>query len=144
MPSKKINNLNDLDRVLFDRIQEDYPEYSFKSGKKYTFRPPKTIVVGPREPHSSLLLLHELGHAIWGHFDYQTDVSRLKMERQAWDKARELAKKYDVNFDEDFVELELDTYRNWLDTKSRCKRCGLTCYQTPDGLYHCPRCETIT
>lgn len=132
-----------MDSALITRLREDFPEYSFRSGKKFAFRPPKTIVIGPNEPNDPLLLLHELGHALSKHFSFKTDISRIKMEREAWDKAKELAQKYGVEYDEDFVEQELDTYRNWLDAKSRCPKCSLTRYQTPDGKYHCPRCESI-
>ena len=65
------------------------------------------------------------------------------MEVEAWDKARELAKKYDACIDEDIVQQELDTYRDWLHQKSRCPECGLTRFQTPDSRYHCPRCENF-
>ena len=126
---------------LVRKLKEDYPEFVFRTGKKFTFRPPKTIVIGPEETGDSLLLLHELGHALSGHRDFDTDAKRLKMEREAWEKARELAGKYNVPFDEDLMENELDSYRDWLDHKSRCPKCHLTRYQTPDGVYHCPRCE---
>ena len=129
---------------LLPRIQKDYPEFKFKSGKKYTFRPPRTIILGPPEPFSGLLLLHELSHAILGHKTFRLDVERLKMESEAWDKARELADKYNVRINEDLIQDELDTYRDWLHTRSKCKKCGLTCYQTKDGVYHCPRCENFT
>ena len=46
-------------------------------------------------------------------------------------------------WDEDFVQEKLDTYRDWLHAKSKCKKCGLTGYQTKDGKYHCPRCEAF-
>ena len=46
-------------------------------------------------------------------------------------------------WNEDFVQEKLDTYRDWLHAKSKCKKCGLTGYQTKDGKYHCPRCETF-
>lgn len=65
------------------------------------------------------------------------------MESEAWDKARELADKYDIEVNEDLVQDELDTYRDWLHARSKCKKCGLTCYQTSDGAYHCPRCENF-
>ena len=60
------------------------------------------------------------------------------------DKARELCNKYGVSYNEDVAETELDTYRDWLDAKSRCPKCGLTRYQTSDGEFHCPRCENFT
>ena len=71
------------------------------------------------------------------------DVERLKMEVQAWGKARELANHYNVEYDEELVQRELDTYRDWLHQKSRCPICGLTRFQTPDSQYHCPSCETF-
>lgn len=128
---------------LLERLKKDYPGFCFRRGKKFLFRPPKTIVVGLDEPHASLLLLHEMGHALCGHRDFGTDALRLKMEREAWEKARELALIYGVDYDEEIVENELDTYRDWLDHKSRCPKCRLARYQTPDGQYHCPRCESI-
>ena len=71
------------------------------------------------------------------------DVERLKMESEAWEKARELASRYGVEVNEDLIQDELDTYRDWLHNKSKCRACGLTRYQTPDGVYHCPRCENL-
>jgi hypothetical protein len=125
---------------LLERLKVDYPDFCFRKGKKFAFHPPKTILVGPEESSDSLLLMHELGHAVSGHRDFRTDAGRLKMEREAWEAARNLCLKYDVDYDESVVERELDTYRDWLDQKSRCPSCGLTRFQTPDGEYHCPRC----
>ena len=128
---------------LLENLRCDYPDLKFKKGVRFSFRPPATIVVGPAEPNDSLLLLHELGHALSGHKSFNLEAERLKMEREAWEKARELCNKYGVTYDEELVETELDTYRDWLDKKSRCPKCGLTRYQTPDGVWHCPRCENF-
>ena len=125
-------------------LRTDFPDFCFKEGERFAFRPPETIVVGPEEPYDSLLILHELGHALCGHRDFKTGAARIKMEREAWEKAKKLCEKYDVVYNEEVVENELDTYREWLDKKSRCPSCGLTRFQTPDGTYHCPRCENLT
>ena len=77
-----------------------------------------------------------------GHKNFKTDIDRLKMESEAWEKAEEMAAIYNVEFNEDFVQGELDTYRDWLHKKSRCPKCGLTRFQDADG-YHCPRCENL-
>lgn len=82
-----------------------------------------------------------MGHALLEHKNFATDPERLRMERAAWEKARELCTRYGIFYDEEFVEDELDTYRNWLHQKSRCPECGLTRYQTVDGKYHCPGCD---
>lgn len=132
-----------MDATFLARIRSDFPEFKIISGKRFSFRPPKTIVVGPEEPNDSLLLLHELGHALSGHRNFDTSVRRVKMEREAWDKARELCSKYEVEYDEDLIEGELDTYRDWLHKKTSCPKCGLTMFQTPDGFCHCPRCENF-
>ena len=128
---------------MIPRLADDFPELKFVSGKKFAFRPPKTIILGPPEPFSELLALHEVGHAVCGHFDFKMDVERLKMEVEAWEKARELADSYGVEVDEDLIQSELDTYRDWLHQKSRCPKCGLTRFQTPDLAYHCPLCEGL-
>lgn len=132
-----------MEARLLERVRKDYPEIRFRTGARFSFRSPRTIIVGPAEPDDSLLLLHEMGHALLKHRDFKTDAMRLKMEREAWGKARELALRYKVEFDDELVERELDTYRDWLDKRSRCPRCNLTRYQTPNGIYHCPRCEGI-
>ena len=130
-------------RDLINRIKTDYPNFAFKTGRKFAFRYPKTITIGPPEPFDSLLLLHEISHALLGHRDYSRDIDRIKMESEAWEKARSLADHYGVEIDEDLIQDELDTYREWLHQKSRCPRCGLTRFQTPDSKYHCPRCENF-
>ena len=139
---KASQNGYDLKKVeFFRRLSTDYPELRFIFGRKFAFRPPKTVVIGPLEPFWQLLTLHEVSHAILGHGDFKIDVGRLKMENQAWEQARELAARYRVKVDEEVIQDELDTYRDWLHKKSRCPVCGLTRFQTPDGLYHCPRCD---
>ena len=130
--------------TLIERLRKDYPEYRFVDGKKFMFRPPKTVVLGPPEPFWGLLVLHELSHAICKHKGFKTDVERLKMENQAWERARELAPLYDIEINEELIQSELDTYRDWLHQKSRCPVCGLTRFQASDSRYHCPRCEEFS
>lgn len=131
------------DLEFFALLQQDYPEYRFIQGRKFTFRPPRTIVIGSPEPYARLLTLHELGHALSGHHHFDTDIKRLKMELEAWEKARSLSAKYKLTFNENLMQRELDTYRDWLHQKSRCPDCGLTRFETPDGQYHCPRCDSF-
>ena len=129
---------------LLEKLRVDFPDFRFVEGVRFAFRPPHTIIIGPEETNDSLLLMHELGHALCRHQDFETGVERLKMERAAWEKAQELCGSYGVCYDKDVVEEELDTYRDWLDKKSRCPICGLTRFQAPDGAYHCPRCENFS
>ena len=109
-----------MDDELAERLRADYPELRFREGAKFAFRPPRTIVLGPLQPFWGLLALHEVSHAVLGHYTFKMDVERLKMEMAAWEKARELALRYGVSVDEDLIQGELDTYRDWLHQKSRC------------------------
>lgn len=129
---------------LLRQLKTDFPDLKFKTGPKFAFRYPNTIIIGPKEPLSDLLTLHEVSHALLKHQTYSSDIKRLKMESAAWDKAQELAIKYQIAIDKDFIQDQLDTYRNWLHQKSRCPKCGLTRFQSTDGVYHCPRCENFT
>lgn len=127
----------DLHKLIV-QLAADYPKIRFRPGKKFTFRPPRTIIFAEG---SKLELLHELGHARLEHDFYATDVERLKMERAAWEEAHKLCRQYGVEYDEEFVEEALDSYRDWLHRKSQCPKCGLTRYQTRDAKYHCPGCD---
>lgn len=135
---------------FLEELMRLYPQFAFREGRRFKYRPPKTIYVAYVDENFALLTLHELGHGLCKHKDYNTHIERLKIEREAWECARavflkhpEWAEKYHFDFDDDFVEAQLDTYRDWLHQKSICKKCGLSCFQTPDGRYHCPRCEVL-
>ena len=140
---------------LINHLKQTYPDLHFAYGGRFKYRYPSHITLeNPKNSTTpptffALLTLHELGHALCNHKDYTTDVQRLKIEREAWETAKtvylelpEILKTFP--WDENYVEDSLDTYRAWLHTKSACKNCGLTCYQTEDGAYHCPRCENFT
>lgn len=139
---EEFEQLDDAARKLVLRLAVDYPELRFRVGKKFMFRPPRTVMMeAGRASGWELQLLHEVGHALSGHRDFRTDPERLKMEREAWERARGLAATYNIWYDEEFVEGALDTYRDWLHQRSACPECGLTRYQTQDGRWHCPGCE---
>lgn len=135
---------------LVAQLKKDYPDFIFKSGSRFAFRPPKTIIIGPYEgKNTPLLLFHELGHALSKKYSYNLSVERLKIESLAWQagKTAYLACQKSGNYpnlppwNETFVEDNLDTYRNWLHQKSTCKSCGLTMYQSKDKTWSCPYCN---
>lgn len=133
-----------MDATFLQRLKSDFPELTFKEGRRFSFRYPKTVCFDAEDKRGELLILHELGHALLRHRGFRTEAERLKMEQEAWGQARELAVRYGVEFDEGLAQTELDTYREWLDKKSCCPRCGLTRYQTADGEYRCPRCDNFS
>lgn len=135
---------------LITSLKQDFPDFHFTYGKRFSFRPPKTIVIGPDEgTKTPLLIFHELGHALSGQYIYKTAIERLKIESLAWNEGKKAYEKcltsgrYSLPpWDEEFVEENLDTYRDWLHAKSKCKTCGLTMYQGADKKWLCPFCST--
>lgn len=132
---------------LVERLSKDFSDLRFRQGRKFAFRPPRTVVFEPLTGVDaeykiySMRLLHEVGHALSGHRTYRQDLERVKMECEAWRRARSLCERYGVEYDEGVVEQELESYREWLHQKSKCSQCGLTRYQAENGVYHCPFCE---
>ena len=153
------------------RLEQDFDEVKFVWNKpRFSYRLKggvPTVFLGEPQHNFALLALHELGHALCRHEDYIVDIERIRIESEAWERAKTVFLKYREmvdegvknddeksgekwnlaeilpEWDEDFVQEKLDTYRDWLHTKSHCKKCGLTCYQTESGEYHCPRCDNF-
>lgn len=135
----------EVDKFI-EQLRRDFPRFEMRAGKRFKYRFPGLIQYArPEDAEVStefgLQMLHELGHAMLEHKNFRTDPERLKMERGAWEEARKMCAQYHIIYDERFVETEMDTYRDWLHQRSKCKNCGLTRYQTRDGKYHCPNCE---
>ena len=136
--------LSSEDASFLSLVKSSYPDFSFRPGKKFLFRPKRSIFyqtsLAPGE-NFRLLLLHELSHALLGHFSYDTALSRLKIERDAWAKTRLLCKEFSVPFDASFAEDNLDTYRNWVHKKTLCPTCQHTCLELDGERLFCPFCE---
>lgn len=100
-----------------------------------------TVTYDPSRRKCDAYLLHEVGHAILGHRGYQNDTQLLEMERAAWDKARELADMYQIIIDDSDIEESLDTYRDWLHSRSLCPHCNSTGLQAASNHYRCAACQ---
>jgi len=127
--------------LIIKSLKKDYPEFNFTLGDDFIWsHKDKTIYYSDNDEEISLLF-HELAHAVLGHFDYKKDVELLKMEATAWDKAIELASKYQIKIDNDLVESTLDTYRDWLHARSTCKNCQATGLEIKKNTYKCLACD---
>lgn len=127
-------------KALVNKLRQDYPEVIFEEADTFTFRPPKTILFSPNA-ESELLLLHELGHFLDHDQDYSSDIALLRIEANAWERAKSLSEQYSIKWDEDFAQARLDSYRDWLHQASLCPTCEINGYQDKSGYYHCPLCE---
>lgn len=131
---------------FIDTIRADYPEFSFVEASQFSWHAGKRHVSyrkGPlRDIHSAWAVLHELGHALLDHTDYASDVELLQIEIAAWEKAHELATRYDMPIDNDYVQDCLDSYRDWLHVRATCPTCYGRSLQTDRHTYQCHNCGT--
>ena len=125
-----------------DRVAADYPQFKFKAGSQEHWSPrTKTITYEAVDTDELKFgLLHELAHALLDHNSYKSDFELLKLESQAWHRAAEIGKKYDVKIDEDHIQNCLDTYRDWLHRRSKCPTCGMHVLQKNATTYKCFNC----
>lgn len=104
-------------------------------------RQQKTIVFQAGDAEADAYTLHEYGHALLDHDNYTHDVSLVAMEREAWDRAVQIAVDFDLTIDPDLIESSLDTYRDWLHSRSLCPQCQSTGIQIAPYNYSCIACS---
>lgn len=131
---------------LITRLQAQYPNLHFTHGEHFSWSPETDeIFYKPdmQDEQAAWSLLHETGHALLRHQNYQADVELLRMEMEAWERARQLATDVSLTIDEDHIQDCLDTYRDWLYKRSICPNCATKCLQQDDFIhYRCFNCHT--
>ena len=128
-------------KELLSRLRADHPDIRFVVGDDFKWsKTRRELTVIEDEP--ALYALHELAHALLEHADYSLDIELLAQERAAWDFARStLLPKYGLSDDESLAEESLDTYREWMHSRSQCPSCSLSCLQTKTSTYVCVNCR---
>lgn len=131
---------------LITRLQAQYPNLRFTYGERFYWSPETDeIIYKPDvdDEQAAWSLLHETGHALLRHQSYQSDVELLRLEVQAWERARQVATDVGISIDEDHIQDCLDTYRDWLYKRSICPNCSAQCLQQDDFVhYRCFNCHT--
>mgnify|MGYP001616553180 CR=1 FL=1 len=127
---------------LLDQLQTDYPQFVFETANEFWWSAAKrTIYLDPQAPHSQAFSLHELSHALLDHQGYEYDIDLIKLERDAWEHAQiALAPLYDLVIDDQTIQNNLDTYRDWLHARSTCPDCQATGLQSKEQHYRCIAC----
>ena len=127
------------------KIKQDFPDITFEKSDIFSWSPKtKTVFYKNLQQKDDFAqLLHEIAHAKLRHESYQRDILLIDMERSAWEYAvKTLAPAYDLllHMDDDVVQDSLDSYRNWLHSRSVCPNCGAVGIQSGDCRYKCINC----
>ncbi|HJP81142.1 MAG TPA: hypothetical protein VJ841_01970 [Candidatus Saccharimonadales bacterium] len=125
---------------LLKELREHYPQFTFTSSDTAYWNPEdRTVFYSDNIPE----LLHELGHAILKHQEYRRDIELLKIESDAWEyAAKTLAPLYHIDISEEIAQDSLDSYRDWLHSRSTCPECRATGIQTSPAGYTCIVCRS--
>ncbi len=126
---------------LVKKLKSTYPQFNFKQASDYLWSPSEQTVYYLDSPDEYGYLLHELSHGLLGHTDYYYDIELIAMERAAWDKALIISQSYGLTIGDNLIESTLDSYRDWLHSRSTCPKCGATGHQTHKNIYACPACN---
>ncbi len=127
---------------LLKQIQADHPQFLFIEADTFCWSAESaTIQLDARSEDVIAFVLHELGHALLHHRSYTQDIDLLRIERDAWHlAATKLSHKYGVAIEEQTIQDNLDTYREWLHDRSLCPSCRMSGLQIPNGSYSCLAC----
>ena len=127
-------------KSLVKKLRDTYPQFVFKEAESFSWSPRKNTIFYSLNGDCSYLL-HELAHALLGHVDYEYDIELIPMERDAWNVAAELSAGFGVQIDEDLIESNLDSYRDWMHSRSTCPHCSANGLQIKKRAYKCPACS---
>lgn len=132
---------------LLNKLRGDYPGLRFVQGEAFYWSPrDKSITYGSASTQPQVArwsLLHEVSHGILEHLTYKSDFELMKLEVEAWQYAKGLAKKYGIKIDPEHIQDCLDTYRDWLHRRSTCPTCGTVSIQKDPKTYECFNCKTV-
>jgi Mlc titration factor MtfA (ptsG expression regulator) len=126
---------------VIENIRKDFPDISFVKGREFSWSINNKTIEYSDNGDSWPMLLHEIAHSLLNHNNYKSGIHLLNMERDAWIKAEELASNYDLTIDEEIIEKSLDTYRDWLHSRSKCPECGAIGFETEKYIHHCLECN---
>ncbi len=133
-------------KTLLNKLRIDHYPIQFIADEQYKWSPSNNQVHYDQSRIETKkgvwALLHELGHATLDHKRYSDDLQLLIMEVNAWKEAKQHAKRYGVAIDESYIDECLDSYRQWLHTRSRCIECSNHSLQIDRTTYQCHNCLT--
>jgi len=131
-------------KKLVARLEKDYEWITFVSGSIASWSPQNKQITyeASKDMQAAWSLLHELGHALAGHSQYESDVGLLQKETEAWEKAVGISPRYEIEINSEHIQACLDTYRDWLHKRSTCPDCLGHGVQQSKSLYCCVNCQS--
>ena len=131
--------------LTLEYIISMYSAINFTPGDSFSWSAGDNTVYYPKskpfDDYFRYSLLHEIGHAELMHNNFTNDLSLLSMERDAWEKSKQIAQRFGTAIDDEHIETCMDTYRDWLYARSLCPNCHQCGLQTSKTAYGCAFCD---
>lgn len=140
------NSLKVAASKLLEKCKKSFPGLSFKTSESFYWSPKTRTVFYNQQQLASesgkWALLHEVAHGQLDHQQYKSDLELLKFELAAWESAKNIAKRFELEIDQEHIEDCLDSYRDWLYARSTCPVCRLNSLQVSQKQYSCLNCRS--
>lgn len=129
-------------KSIIDKLASDHPQFAFTTTDEFWWSADQqTVYYNPQSKFAMEFTLHELSHALLSHKGYRVDIELIKLERDAWEYAKNtIAPQYSYAIDDDIIQDNLDTYREWIHSRSKCPDCSSTGLQYTSNSYRCLAC----
>ncbi len=131
---------------IVTKLNTIYPNLKFTSSNSYYWSPETKEIFYKKGLYDDIhqwSVLHEAGHALLNHTNYNLDFQLLAIEIEAWEKAKEIANNIGLSISNDHIQDCLDTYRDWLHRRSICPKCSNKSFQQRNrNYYRCFNCHT--
>ncbi len=129
---------------ILNNLQKILPTIKFEDSSTFYWSPQSNSIfmnkTALKTEAGIWALLHESGHAFLKHKEYKTDVGLLHLEVAAWQSAQFLSHKISLRINEEHIQDCLNTYRDWLYSRSTCPTCALNSLQVDQTTYLCLNC----
>ncbi|HEY1646179.1 MAG TPA: hypothetical protein VGF75_07520 [Candidatus Saccharimonadales bacterium] len=130
---------------LLNDLKETFPKLRFHEADRFYWSPHTKEIFYNQKAKGRVdewSLLHEVGHALLEHSHYDADFMLVRLEIEAWQKAKDIAGIFGMSIDENHIQDCLDTYRDWLYKRSICPNCSNKSFQQSDfSHYRCFNCH---
>lgn len=137
--------MNSHFNTVLSHLKITHPAITFAQGDCFMWSPhTKTVLYNAAASYTKSdvwALIHEAAHAQLNHLDYKNDITLLRMESAAWERAKIIAASIGEIIDEEHVQDCLDTYRDWLHKRATCPSCNVVTMQRDDLSYKCFNCQ---
>lgn len=128
---------------LVAKLKLHFPEIRFTAGDTFHWSPATRQITFKSEDSEIALcsLLHEVGHGALQHTGYETDIGLLRLEMDAWLYSQSISPSLGILITDERVQASLDTYRDWLHSRSTCPACRHKGIQIDRLTYRCFNCH---